>query len=330
MKLGLISPVPNDATSFYRAYGVFSWLARQAENVQLITGDKWSWETVMQCDLLVMQRPWVEPHRIVCEMAKRMGVPLILDYDDNLFAIHRSNPAYGTFMQPVVQKDLKHMGNLADVVITTTKSLGTIYQRSIVIPNAFNDYLWEFQMGPRNKVITWRGGISHFGDMEPFLPAMKKVAVNHPGWDWHFFGEPHWGVEQIVAPDQYHRHGFIDVFGYMHNYAAAKPWVHIVPLLETTFNMCKSNIAWIEATYAGAMTVAPKWEEFDKPGVLTYSNPQEFEEQLAKALAMKPAEQNERVDASRQYIKEHLLLSIVNKQRIDLLNKLYSREPVFT
>jgi hypothetical protein len=42
----------------------------------------------------------------------------------------------------------------------------------------------------------------------------------------------------------------------------------VVPLVNDAFNRCKSNIAWIEATNAGAVTIAPSYlPEFRGPAM---------------------------------------------------------------
>ena len=47
------------------------------------------------------------------------------------------------------------------------------------------------------------------------------------------------------------------------------------------FNLCKSNIAYLEACLVGAVTVAPHWPEWqDKPGVMTYKNNAEFQQNV--------------------------------------------------
>jgi len=35
------------------------------------------------------------------------------------------------------------------------------------------------------------------------------------------------------------------------------------------------NIAWIEATYAGAATIGPAWQEWQHTGILNYSSVEE-------------------------------------------------------
>lgn len=324
MKVGLIAPTPNDSTSFYRAYGIFPYLARECD-FELITGDKWGWENVIQCDLLIMQRPWIDAHKHVAEMAKTMNIPVWLDYDDNLYSVQRSNPAFNIFMNPGSHQNLRRLAEIADVVTVTTKALASLYKNSVIVPNAFNDYLWEFTKSPRNQTITWRGGISHYGDMEPFLPVIGEVARNNPGWDWRFMGDPHWGIEGVIPADSRFLHPFIDVFHFIHQFVNFRPAIHIVPLVENSFNACKSNLAYIEATIAGAVTLAPDWVEWRCPGIVLYKDPKHFGEQLTMLIGMKQEDRDSMVELARAYVKENLSLSKINQTRIGLINKLCER-----
>ena len=95
-----------------------------------------------------------------------------------------------------------------------------------------------------------------------------------------------------------------------------------VPLIEDGMNRCKSNIAWIEATAAGAVTIAPDWVEWQKPGVLNYNGLDEFKSMLMRPLDDAP----ERWAASRDYIMENLTLNKVNEQRARIVRELVNSE----
>ena len=330
MKLGLIAPHPQDSTSFYRSFGVLGPIERDTD-ISLLTGDKWSWDMLVRCDVLFMQRPWVEAHVQVAATAKQMGIPLVLDYDDNLFALQRSNPAYSVFMNSQAQQNMMKLAELADVVTVTTPHLANLppYKgKAIVVPNAMNDCYWEHSTVPRKNLISWRGGISHYGDMDGHLSSIGRVADSHPDWKWLFIGDPHWGIEHAIPVSHRSNAPFTSIFNYMEGFAKAAPAIHIVPLANNAFNHSKSNLAWIEATVAGAVVVAPDWMEWHRPGIINYGDG-DFERVLTAAIAEKPEVRQQRVDLSRDYINKNLRLSGVNEQRIEILRKLHNHEPLF-
>jgi hypothetical protein len=96
----------------------------------------------------------------------------------------------------------------------------------------------------------------------------------------------------------------------------------IVPLANHMFNQCKSNIAWFEATYAGAACVAPGYmPEFNKPGVLTYNSIDEFKDIMRKIMS-KEIDVNAKVRESETYIMTNYNLQDMNKKRVDLFKAL--------
>jgi hypothetical protein len=105
--------------------------------------------------------------------------------------------------------------------------------------------------------------------------------------------------------------------------------VHIVPLRDNAFNRCRSNLAWIEATCAGAVVIAPDWEEWRRPGIMNYTDAEGFRrtlrgvmEQYAMGLVKKTDERQEHfnVEMSRAYIEQHLQLDKVNEARWGIIN----------
>ena len=80
-------------------------------------------------------------------------------------------------------------------------------------------------------------------------------------WNWHAVGVVVGAVVSIVTN-----------------------WLAVVPLKDNLFNHAKSNLAWIEATCAGAMTLAPDWPEWRRPGVSNYESPLNFKKLLRERL----------------------------------------------
>jgi len=92
----------------------------------------------------------------------------------------------------------------------------------------------------------------------------------------------------------------------------------IYTLSDTPFNRAKSNISWIEATYAGSSVIAPEFlpEFANMPGVITYNELMDSVFENVKDFNKSLAITN---DLSWRYIKENLLLSQVNNLRYQSL-----------
>ena len=94
-----------------------------------------------------------------------------------------------------------------------------------------------------------------------------------------------------------------------------------VPLHDSYFNRCKSNIAALEGTYAGAVCLVPDWPEWQIPGTLKYKTQEEFAEKAEIILKEQFSVAKYRGQAM-EYIRENHDLAKVNQARVDLVNEL--------
>ena len=115
-----------------------------------------------------------------------------------------------------------------------------------------------------------------------------------------------------------HIHWTGSITGYYGSLSQRLNSVMVVPLLSNEFNRCKSNIAWIEGTFAGAAVLAPAFEEFAKvDGIMTYDTQEVFElnalEMIKNTDFCKQMWQK-----SKDYINANLLLSKINPLRLEI------------
>jgi hypothetical protein len=121
-----------------------------------------------------------------------------------------------------------------------------------------------------------------------------------------------------------------EIFSYMGVFRQLAPFIHIVGLEDNPFNRAKSNVAWVEASAAGAVVLAPDWPEWQRPGVQTYTDPEDFERKL-KALMLDYTKEEVRGDGrelhwraleSREFIAKNQTLRKTNETRIEILREL--------
>ena len=110
-----------------------------------------------------------------------------------------------------------------------------------------------------------------------------------------------------------------DIIMYFKKMFELAPAVFYTLLHDNLFNRCRSDCAFLEASYAGAFVIGPSW--WNLPGTLSYSNPAEFYEALRSALAGEvDLEANTRM--AWEYITDCRLLSHINVERLNLIQGL--------
>lgn len=326
-----ILPDPTDATSFYRAIGPLGYLKRtMGAGLSLSISGDIDWTPLKMCDIIFQQRPFTDVHLRITQMAKSSRKKIWLDYDDNLFEVPPCNWKHEIYWRPETHTNVVEILKLADVVTVSTEHLKQVYgpytkQQPVVVPNAFDDDIlgpiWETPYD-RDRRLVWRGSSSHDKDLVMFTKPLYQVACAHRDWLYEFMGEPFWGVTEAirkaVGSTQIVMTKPMEPGSFFHVLKMKRPTVVIVPLEDNSFNRSKSNCAWIEATHAGAVTLAPDWPEWHRPGIVGYQNPEDFQDKLSGILSGHynvPALWQQ----SRDYIDQHLTLTQINKTRQEII-----------
>lgn len=355
MPIEVLLSLPNalDATSLYRGLGPWHNLRRQMRGGLTLNmaPQGVSWASLKAVDILFMQRPYLPDHLIALKLAKDVGRKVWIDYDDFLYSLPPSNPAQPLYEKPEIQNCISEMIAKADIVSVSTPHLGNLLAGILkrieagkpegggyifddskirVIPNAYDeDFMTSLpeallSIGDQNAIVSWRGSGTHDGDLYGVTPQLVNVVKNHLDWTYQFIGQPFWLTIQAMSDIENSSILKIlplDPTQYLKMLKTVKPALMIVPLDDCHFNRSKSNIAWLEATHAGAVTLAPDFEEWKKPGILTYKDPADFE-RLMESFLRGEIEAKALWAESAEFIQKNLLLNDVNRLREEILEEL--------
>jgi hypothetical protein len=326
-------------------------------DLQITFAELANWAVMKSCDAVFLQRPMTDSHVAILHLAKVNRKPVIVDYDDDLYAVPMSNPTFRIYNKPKAQNNVTTLIAKADIVTVSTQAIARKFEKILaglakaetrdpdwdlrpgkihVLPNAYDtELLTKLEPGaprktPPRKVICWRGSGTHDADMwsvaEPFCKAFGK----HLDWTVNLIGQPFWmfvdRMDKIpgIKPTSNVIVESLDPINYFEFLAQLQPALMIVPLEDIPFNHAKSNIAYLEGIHAGAVTLAPDWEEWRRPGVINYKDPEDFGAKLDAFMAGK-------FDAAklwqdgRDFVAEHLTLGRVNRVRELLLKDVMER-----
>lgn len=331
IRVNYASPSIVDSCSFYRGFGPLSELTKANEGFSLYHVNELNWATLNQIDVLSLPRVYEPQTYGALQMAINNFKPVWIDYDDNLFCVPRTNPHFSQFANR--ESILAHAAELASAITVTTETLYKTYKtynkNTFIIPNAYNDQMFgelPHHKGPKRKLLVWRGSNTHDEDLIPVADDLVAVVKSPEFADWKilFIGyNPPYISHRMPADRVLYRDpmDIIDYFRYLTQLNAA---IMVVPLADTEFNRCKSNIAWIEGTVMGAAVYASDLPEFKRPGIQPVPRGT-----LARTLLEAITKANKDGDflqshyeTSREYIRANLYLSKVNQLRVDLLKLL--------
>ena len=328
MKLLVLTVNKNDSTSFYRANGILADLKNQI-NLEITSMDfaqlkNMSWANLVLMDAVFMQRPYDSTAVQMAQYCRDLNIPVWVDYDDYLLEIPIDNQkAYNLFSEKKVQKNIIDTIQLANLVTVSTGALKTALEKLNnnihVVPNAINTKIFNYRKTQKpNKTILWRGSDTHQLDIYMFAETIFNATQKYSDYNFTYFGFYPWFIPmekntKYIKPT--------DPVIYFRQLYSLAPKIMNVPLVDSLFNRCKSNIAYIEGTFAGAVCLVPEWPEWDLPGAVTYKSPEDYAEKLELLLNDK-INIRKKVTQAWDYITNNLTLEIVNKKRVELLKNL--------
>lgn len=331
MRITAVYPNALDSTSFYRGAGPFSHLEKHHPDLKISTPPGLGWADMARADVLFLQRPSSAHVVAAAKMALRMNVPVWIDWDDDPFHVPISNQAFETYAMKETRQAVIDCLNCANVVSVSTPSLATVMSEAgaknvVVVPNALDD---RFMVPPPerpkvNNAVLWRGSMTHVDDLGTVTRQYRETIQQFPEWLFGFFGylPPEIICEsRLTTFGNVRVRGMSDIFVYFNAIRSFAPAIATFPLIDDTFNRCKSNIAWLETTCAGAVMLAPEIPEYQRPGIVTYRTAPEFREKLGDMIRGE-YDLNALWNESATCIRNTLCLATVNQKRIEILRGL--------
>lgn len=274
--INVVTDAPNDSTSFYRAHGVFNQLRKKSDiNISLFDDKQFGWNTVGKYDILYLHRPNNNQHLEIAAIAKKNGVPLWIDFDDDIMNIPQTNPAYRAFSGS--KQIIKDIVNMADYVSTSTRALKDNMvsacqadaTKFTVLPNFVPlDNLRLNAPRKRGKFrILWRGSATHEADWATCLPCFVEFLKKY-GKDCEFINigdMPLMAKLEIAKYTSVTTHAGRRLIDYLLLLSTGELGDFIfVPLEDNAFNRGKSDIACQEGLIGGMPSLAPEWLKVNK------------------------------------------------------------------
>jgi hypothetical protein len=330
IKIKVCTQYPEGACSYYRSLGVISKLSYlKTENIIVEKITEFEWSNLINTDIVFFERPRSADMVKAMEFVKQFGIKIWSDIDDDFFSVPIYNPSHKFFSQPNTINAITRCLELTDVLTVTTPALQKKYKKYcankpiIIIENAFNDYNFQLSEQPSdNNIINWRGSNTHRNDLLSCIKQLTRLSEEKTDCTFNFIGNDLWYIAgEIKNFNQIEEKTNVSYFNYIKK---LQPQIQIFPLEFNEFNLAKSNISWIEGTYSGAVNVCADMPEWNKPGIETYKTPEEFYEKVILLLTDKK-KRIKNFYESLDYIKENLLLSIVNKKRLEVMANLLQR-----
>lgn len=221
-------------------------------------------------DLLIVQRPLSSSLHSLIVQAKKQGIAVVVELDDDFSCVHPKNRAW-RLIQPVTSPHANYewlykSAHLADLVTVSTPALSFYGEegRVEVLPNCVPASIFNVKASPGSvRGIGWTGTIqTHPEDLTVTAGHVARAAyatktpIRIVGDGVGVAGQL--GMKSL---DDVQSTGWIPLEGY-YQAIADNMSVGIVPLEKSRFNEAKSNLKGLEMAALGIPFVASDTAEY--------------------------------------------------------------------
>lgn len=219
-------------------------------------------------DVMVFQRvaskKMINGIKILREQA---GIAVVVDVDDDMSAIHPSNPVFGALTPGGQQPEYdwnaaRQVTDAATLVTVSTDALIGRYAghgRGMILRNCVPEIFMEIPRAAEDRTIGWGGSIhSHPDDPQVCGPAMARLT--RLGYHFKIVG-PQRGCRTAFQLDvEPPATGPVEIQNYPH--ALTTLQVGIAPLSDTRFNEAKSWLKMLEYAALGIPCIGSPRAEY--------------------------------------------------------------------
>jgi hypothetical protein len=329
IKLLVISDLSVRGVTVPRLYS----LERLAENgypVTVIVRNKFpSTYDLEWCDVVFILRAININDLNFIKKAKSLNKKVWIDSDDDLFNVPIDHCNYFENQNAELRRAYVEIHCMADAVSYSTKELLASHSKwsknNFLIPCAYPDErVVRFKESdlPQKKIVYWRGTATHEKSLLEYAPYIVSLAKKNPDWEFHFSGFKPWYILEKIK-NNWKTYGFFDVDDLLEHIHGLRPAINMIVRTDNPFTKSRSCISYMETTFGGAVTVAPNWEEWIKPGIVNYKDKKDFIVQMEKTMdQFNKTPNKKRVKKAFEYIEKNMVWSKVNKLQYQVLKSL--------
>lgn len=221
----------------------------------------------IEADVVVVQRPCRIQYLEMFEILQKQGIRVVVDFDDDLTAIHRNNPAYGPYNYLHEDKGMHQRygtiaAQMADGVVVTTPRLQEVYG-GVVVPNGVPAAYLAIPR-PKNLLVTV-GYVGHTAthpdDLQVTHGGVNQALTETKGLS-RFLALGDQKTLVNLGIRERDPHSWVPGV-HLAQYAGfvSQLDIGIVPLTGTPFNQAKSWLKFLEYASLGvAPVVSPTYD----------------------------------------------------------------------
>lgn len=247
----------------------------------------------IDADIVVFQRPCRRQIVDALRLIQNQGIKVVIDWDDDLTAIHPSNSAYGAYNYNTQDMHWRYgstAAQLADANVVTTPRLQEVYG-GIIVPNHIPERYLDVKKPDTGEIVTvgWAGFVAtHPDDLYITHGAIQAALAATKGQSRFLaLGDPK-AFGALGVRDKAPSTWLPGVNISQYPEFLAQLDIGIVPLADTPFNQAKSWLKSLEYASLGiAPVVSPTVDNLrmvELGGAVAANGPKEWTSEVTKLI----------------------------------------------
>ncbi len=283
-------------------------------------------------DLLVLSQSLDLDLLPVIERRHRKGLKTLVEYVDNFYDIPPASNAAGRLSTPLACQAYELILEACDAVIVTGPGLQRLLSGLCdVIENHWPQPLPSFESVWRAPgetfVVGWGGSAGHMADILAILPLLRRLAREEPRLRVHLMGDEALARYARIPPAQFHHRGWGDMEAYFQFLDGLH--LGVVPLLDTPFNRCRSDIKAVEMIARGVLPLLPALPSYE--GLLAAAGLEPYTDQQALARRIRfylhhPEVLREEARRLHEYVRRERVIT-QRHERLELYRRMLPPRP---
>ncbi len=278
------------------------WPARQLAKqmpawrvINMLAEAKAHYEWAERADLLVLSQSLDLDLLPVIRRRRARGLKTLAEYADNFYEPPPSSSAAGQSSSPLACQRYELLLNACDAIIVTGPGLRDLlasrFDKDIHIlenhyPYELPDFETIWHRPGKTFAIGWGGSPGHVADLLSIAPLLRRLSERHGQIRIHLMGDEGLIRQTRIPPERlvFKAWGSIDdYFDFLDDLQLG-----VVPLIDTPFNRCRSDIKAIEMISRGVLPLLPPLLPYrgilEATGMAPYHSLEELEARILHYL----------------------------------------------
>jgi len=216
-------------------------------------------EFCLCADVLVLHLTWEPDLLPIVSERIEIGLPTVFEISDNFMALPQNITHELSFSNPLSLATTFQLIQLSDAIQGVSQILlerfSFLHDKRVVFENQIMSLGSCPKAIGKEISIGWGGSMGHTEDLKWIAPTIKELCDNHDQVNFHFMGNNKQFVE-VFGPDENDRYSYTkpgSLTEYL-NFLETLD-IGIAPLMASPFNICRSDVKFIEYASRGVVPV---------------------------------------------------------------------------